>query len=295
MTELYPLSRLQHNFGRTLGTMANSRAVHNEVARRLTDRLADMKRPFPLVLDLGSGAGSFAPHMAEVGLTPDSLIHTDIIPALLTGRSAVGLSAESPLPFANGTFDLIISNLMLHWVNNVPQALMHIGRALKPDGLFLASTLGNNSFTEFKTAFDTIGSHHAHVIPLTDVQSAGAALQKVGFAMPVVDRDVITVTYPDFTALYEDIKNTGSRNLHPNRARGLMTPRTLKAMETVYTDMFALPDGKLPVTLEVLYLHGWRPHSSQQKPLKPGTATVDLSEVLKSLPSRRLQEEDSNT
>lgn len=282
MQLLYPFPLLKATFSHG----QDQHPLAEEVASRLAERMADMRRGFGTVLDLGSGTASMAASLAQAGVTPDTLIHADLVSGNLHHPLSVALNAEHPLPFANGTFDAVISNLMLHWINDVPQTLMHIGRALKPDGLFLASTFGNDSFIELKTAFAESGSRHAHTIPFTDVQSAGAALQKVGYAMPVVDRDVITVTYKDFAALYTDMRLAGSRNLHPARSRGLMTPRQLRRMEDAYRTNFARPDGTLPVTLEILYLHGWRPHTSQQKPLKPGSATVSLDEVLKTLPPR---------
>jgi SAM-dependent methyltransferase len=280
---LYPANLLRRNFARAADGLSGRWIIHNEIARRLTEKLADMRRPFDTVLDLGSGTATFAEHLADAGLTPRALVHADLTPEALRHPLSVAVNAEHPLPFANGTFDLILSNLMLHWLNDVPQALMHMGRTLKPDGLLLASTLGQDSLHEVRTAFADAGLPHPRTIPLPDVQKAGAALQKVGFALPVVDRDVLTITYRSFADMYTDLRQTGSRNLHPNRARGLLTPRQLARMESAYRANFARPDGTLPLTLEIIYLHGWRPHASQPKPLKPGSATVGLDEVLATL------------
>lgn len=263
------------------------REVTDHLRHGLLDRLADTKRRFTRALDVGSGPaaldGLFPP-----GTEPADLVALDFShPRLAANPTLLRVQADltAPLPFAPSTFDLIVCSMVLHWVDDVPAALLNVGRLLKPDGLFLASTLGLDSFHELRTAFAESGSPYGHVMPLTDVRSAGMVLQRVGFAMPAVDRDTITLTYSSFDHLYADLKAAGP-NLHPQRCPGLLGPRRLRAMEQTYRALFALPDGRLPLTIEVLYLHGWRPHASQQKPLKPGTAQIPLTDVLRTLPPK---------
>ncbi len=256
--------------------------VFSAIAERLCERLLDIKYNFNLSLDLGSGFGGVANSFPE-NKTSKHLIELDLsLPVLEknNGRMRVSANAEMPLPFADKTFDLVISNLLLPWINNPTRFLAQAGRVLKDDGLFLASTIGQESFWQLRQAFIKAGSTNQHINPLPDIQTAGQILQSVGFALPAIDRDLITLKYSSFNDLWRDFKAIGATNMHPERNKGITTPQLLRNVEKHYTDLFALPDGQIPLTLEVIYLHGWRPHHSQQKPLPRGSAKVDLSEVL---------------
>lgn len=260
--------------------------VYAEVAARLCDRLEDTKRTYPLALELGTGSGTVGESFPQ-SKQPETLITLDLSHEALKGaRDAQAYSlilqanAEMPLPFAPKTFDLVLSNLLLPWANNPQRVLAQAGQALKEDGLFLATTLGDQTFYEFQHVFAAMGSEAPHINPLPDVQTVGSILQAVGFALPVIDRDVITLEYTSFADMLADLKAVGPTNLHPERKRGLTTKAFWDKVEQTYTQMFATDKGTLPLTLEVIYLHGWRPHHSQQKPLPRGSAQVDLSQVL---------------
>lgn len=257
------------------------------MAEDILTRLQDTKRSFPTVLEVGAGTGTLRGVLHPL-YGAERYVSVDISQAALDkcGGETLVADVEEELPLANGTFDAVVSNMMLHWVNDVPGTLIRLGRLLKPDGIFMASTLGAESFPELKAAFVAAGSEVPHIIPLTDVKSAGMALQKVGFAMPVVDRELVTLTYPTLAALWQELRDSGSHNYHPARQKGLTGKKQWQAMEEHYRKEFATDDGRVKVTLEVLYLHGWRPHSSQQKPLVPGSATVELADVLKTVPKK---------
>jgi len=140
--------------------------------------------------------------------------------------------------------------------------------------------LGVESFPELRAALVEAGWGAGHIIPLPDVQQLGMALLQVKFALPVVDRDLLTLTFDTPEAMLLALRQCGARNLHPARARGLTTPRQYQRLLAAL-ERQRRPDGKLPLTLELIYLTAWRPHPSQAKPLKPGSATVELAEVLK--------------
>lgn len=280
--KLYTPQQLQQHFRGQHGS-----DLSRIMAEDIFTRLQDSKRPFPTLLEVGAGTGTLRgvlyPHYGQ-----ERYLSVDLSAASLGQCSGETLTAnvEEDLPLPNASFDLVVSNMMLHWINDVPGTLIRLGRLLKPDGLFMASTLGAESFPELRAAFAAAGSEVPHMIPLTDVRSAGMALQKVGFAMPVVDREMITLTYPTLSALWQELRDSGSRNYHPARQKGLTGKRQWLAMENHYRKEFGTDDGRVKVTLEVLYLHGWRPHHSQQKPLAPGSATVELAEVLKTIPEK---------
>lgn len=256
--------------------------VFHEVASRLCDRLLDTKKTFSCGLDIGAGFGSVR-HSLPPKKQPKLFVEADFCYPVLqqnTSSHRMLLDAEAPLPFAAKSFDLITSNLMLPWLKNVPKFLAQSGRMLTEDGLFLASTLGKESFYELNSAFLEAGSTTPHVNPMPDVQTVGEVLQNVGFALPVIDRDKITLEYQNFETLWADLKAMGATNMHPARLRGLMTPRLLNRTKEIYQEQFTNKHGCLTLTLEIIYLHGWRPHKSQQKPLPRGSGAIDLTAVL---------------
>jgi len=284
-TALFKQDIVCDNFKHVAPHFTQTSIIHAEVARRLVDRLHDIKRDFPTVLDLGCGTGHVSKLLLETGYNKNQITSADICPQMLqqaTGKQVL-LDAEKPLPFPNEHFNLILSNLMLPWINDVPGCLLHAGRALKKDGLLLATTLGLESFKEFRYAFQAAGSKGAHIPPLTDLQAIASLMQRLKFALPVLDRDTITITYPDFASLYADLKQSGVKNMHPARSKGLMGKKRWQKMEEIYAQEFMLENGQIPLTLEILYLSGWREDSSQPKALKPGSKAVPLSDVLSDL------------
>ena len=193
---------------------------------------------------------------------------------------------EEALPFADGSLDLVVSALALQFVNDLPGTLIQIRRALKPDGLLLAALIGGDSLTELREAFaqaesEIEGGASPRVAPFADVRELGALLQRAGFALPVVDSDRLTVRYKTVLRLMRDLRRMGATNVldrappHAAQAR-----RRYAGMAEIYAERFADADGRLRATFEIVWLSGWAPHESQQKPLKPGSATQRLADAL---------------
>ena len=211
---LFDRKIVRRHRNRAATTFADHDFLHREIADQLADRLRDVKRDFATVLDLGGGHGttSFDP-------APETLITADLSERLL-GRMPGNLRVsadEEFLPFGENAFDLIASTLSLHWVNDLPGALVQIRGALKPDGLFLAAMLGGDTLIELRRAFleaeaETTGGTSPHTSPVADVADAGALLQRAGFALPVIDTDTITVTYSDMFALMRELRGMGEAN-----------------------------------------------------------------------------------
>ena len=221
-----------------------------ESAKRMADRLADTKRQFGAILNLSRDAGATQA----------------LVPTATPNAAAPGL---------------ILANLTLATLDDPVTSLHAHLASLRPDGLFLATTPGAGSFPEFRHAFHDAGfGHQAHATPLPDVQECGILLQRLKLAMPVVDRDIVTLTFADFPALYRNLRRHMAHNYHPDRARHLFTPRHFARMEAAYRTRYPRPDGRLPVTLELIHLHGWKPHGGQQQPLKPGQGKVSLVKIL---------------
>lgn len=256
-----------------------------EVGERLADRLNDVRRTFPLALDLGCRRGLLA------GLLPEragveTLVQCDLSAAMLDtapGLRVVG--CEEALPFAHGRFDLVLSLLSLHWVNDLPGALLQIRHALKPDGLFLGAMLGGQTLTELRRSLADAeialeGGLSPRVSPFADVRDAGNLLQRAGFALPIADAETITVSYGDPFALLADLRGMGEANAVLGRRAGFSRRATLFDALARYRTVYGGPDGRVPATFEVIFLVGWAPDASQPKPLRRGSGRARLADAL---------------
>jgi len=183
-----------------------------------------------------------------------------------------------------GGFDLAVSVLGLHRLNDLPGALIQIKRALKPDGLFIAALFGGSTLTELRDAFaqgeiETTGGLSPRVAPMADIRELGGLLQRAGFALPVADVERTTVRYRDFFKLVGDLRAMGETNALAGR-KPFLSRATLAAALTHYRDKHSDAEGKLIATFDIIYLLGWAPDDSQQKPLRPGSATSRLADAL---------------
>ncbi len=257
--------------------------LFEEVAGRIADRLDDVRRDFARILDLGARGGVMARALGARGGRP-FVVHVDLAEPLVRGLPGAVVADAEALPFAGG-FDLVVSCLDLHWVNDLPGALVQIRRALRPDGLFLAALLGGDTLAELREAWlaaeiEIEGGAGPRVSPFADGRDAGALLQRAGFALPVVDTDRITVTYADAIALMRDLRGMGEANAVALRRRGGTRRATLLRAAAIYGERFAGADGRVRATVEVVTMTGWAPHAAPQQPLKPGSATMRLADAL---------------
>lgn len=257
--------------------------LFREVGDRLLDRLEDVRRTFPLALDLGAHDGWMAREAAGRGGI-ETMVSADLSPGFARQAPAPRLAAdEELLPFGDASFDLALSNLSLHWVNDLPGALIQIRRALKPDGLFLASLFGGETLTELRAVLLEAelaerGGAAPRVSPTADVRDAGMLLQRAGFALPVIDTDRLTVTYPDALALMRDLRGMGETNALAERSRA-PTPRAVFARAAaLYAERHP---GRIEAQFDVLFLSAWAPHQSQQKAARRGSGAVGLGEALR--------------
>lgn len=266
--------------------------LFREVADRLLERLGDVRRTFPLALDLGCHNGVVGQILgAQSGGTAavGRLIQSDLSPAMAGLAAAPGNPAlaadEEALPFAPASFDLIVSVLSLHWVNDLPGCLLQVCQALKPDGLFLAAMIGGDSLAELRGALlqaeiDVEEGASPRVSPFADVRDMGGLLQRAGFALPVADVDSITVTYPSALALMQELRGMGESNADSSRRRVVTRRETLLRAAELYAERHGTAEGRIPARFEIIYLTGWRPHDSQPKALRPGSAAARLAEAL---------------
>jgi SAM-dependent methyltransferase len=201
------------------------------------------------------------------------------------GPALSAIADEEVLPFAPGSFDLIASALALQWANDLPGILIQIRRALAPDGLFLAALVGGQSLTELRTALTTAeaeltGGASPRVAPFADVRDLGALLQRAGFALPVTDIEPIIVRYASMFALMQDLRAMGATNALSERSRKPLRRAILLRAAEIYAGRFSDADGRVRATFEIVWLSGWAPHESQQKPLAPGSARMRLADAL---------------
>lgn len=257
----------------------------HRVADDLADRLALIRRAFPVAACLGAFHGVVSRRLRTLpGL--EQVIDVERAPrlaALCDGPTVV--ADEEMLPFAHASLDLIVSALALQHVNDLPGALIQMQRALKPDGLLLAALLGGATLNELRQAFviaetETTGGASPRVAPFADVRDLGALLQRAGFALPVADADIVQVAYPDAFALMRELKSMGMANALVERRRAFLPRATLLRAAEIYAQRFARPDGRILATFEIIKITGWAPHPSHQRALKPGSAKSRLADAL---------------
>jgi NADH dehydrogenase [ubiquinone] 1 alpha subcomplex assembly factor 5 len=281
-------------FDRSLLRKRRSRFAHEvgerefllaHVAREIAERIEIMLRDFPRALDLGAYHGLLG---RTVGALPS-------VGDMIYAESAYAYAAQCPrpalvcdedlLPFKDGSLNLVVSGLALHRVNDLPGSLIQIRRALAPDGLFMAAALGAGALIELRTALleaegETTGGASPRVSPFGDVRAYGGLLQRAGFALPVVDTEVLTAVYPGPRDLMREVRALGGGNVLTARSRAPLPRRTLERAEEIYRERHGTPDGKITATFEFVFMSGWAPHESQQQPLKPGSAAQRLADAL---------------
>jgi SAM-dependent methyltransferase len=256
----------------------------DRVAADLAERIAVVLRRFERVVDLGTPTDALRRALAgndNVGMIVAAVPDAERLDAAFPRVAA----DEEALPFADGSLDLVVSALALQFVNDLPGTLIQIRRALKPDGLLLAAMLGGESLSELRASFaqaesEIEGGVSPRVAPFADGRELGALLQRAGFALPVVDSDRLTVRYGSVFALMHDLRRMGATNVLIERRRAPLKRATLQRMAEIYARNFADSDGRLRASFEIVWLSGWVPHESQQKPLKPGSATRRLADAL---------------
>jgi SAM-dependent methyltransferase len=192
---------------------------------------------------------------------------------------------EETLPLRDASLDLVVSALALQFINDLPGTLIQIRRALRPDGLFLAALAGGETLTELRQAFAVAEAEiedgiSPRVAPFPDVRDMGALLQRAGFALPVTDVDRLTARYDSPISLMHDLRRMGATNALVERSRRPLKRATLTRMSEIYAERFADRDGRIRATFEIIWLSGWAPHASQQKPLAPGSARRRLADAL---------------
>ncbi|GGE18753.1 SAM-dependent methyltransferase [Polymorphobacter glacialis] len=254
-------------------SFATADFLHAAMADEIRERVAAIKRDFTAVLDLG-GPAPIWPGATRLALAPRAISIVADAPDVVAD--------EDRLPFADASFDLVVSAAGLASVSDLPGALVQARRVLKPDGLFVAAFVGGMTLHEMRA--DLIeadiagtGGAAARLAPMVEAQAAAALLQRAGFALPVADVDRLTVRYSSLFALFDDLTAMGARS--PLSSRTPLRRDVLAEAASRFAAR-AAPDGKTAITVEIIHLAGWAPAPSQQVPLKPGSATNSLAKAL---------------
>ncbi|MCP1911049.1 SAM-dependent methyltransferase [Bradyrhizobium elkanii] len=238
----------------------------------MADRLQAVSRSFSAAADVWTPG---------VGLA-------DVLRGRVAAVDAIGFSEAEALGLPPESLDLVVSALAFQFVNDLPGVLAQLRRALKPDGLLLASMLGGDTLTELRQSFaaaeaECEGGASPRVAPFADLRDIGALLQRAGFALPVTDVDRVVVRYSSAFALMADLRRMGATNVLRERRHTLTRRATMLRMAQIYGERFADPDGRIRATFDIVWLSGWAPHESQPKPLKPGSAKASLEAAVKGM------------
>lgn len=254
------------------------------VAEDMSARLDATLRPFSRALDLGTPGPQVA-QMLAAREGERKLTRASPLPEPASPDWSLAVVDEEILPFGAESFDLVVSALALQYANDLPGVLVQIRRALAPDGLFLGCLMGGQTLQELRAAFaeaeaEITGGASPRVAPFADLRDMGALLQRAGFALPVTDIDTLTVRYRDMFALMKDLRAMGATNALAQRRRTPLRRDVLLRAAQIYAVRFADADGRVRATFEIVWLSGWAPHESQQKPLQPGSAKMRLADAL---------------
>ncbi|NCO02834.1 MAG: methyltransferase domain-containing protein [Alphaproteobacteria bacterium] len=247
---------------------------------QLLSRLDIIRREFETVLQLGNRTALDKTKIKGL----QTLDISDTILPIHHNEDFI-LCDQEWLPFDKDRYDLIISPLHLHTINDLPGALTQLKNALKADGLFLSAILGGETLYELRDVMsraeiEVTGGMSPRVAPFADMPQMGSLMQRAGFNLPVVDSEIVTVTYDHLFKLMHDLRYMGEGNALIERSKSFNNRKLMMRSAELYQELYAEEDGRLKATFEIIFLIGWKPHESQQKPLRPGSAKNRLADAL---------------
>ncbi|MFN3912377.1 methyltransferase domain-containing protein [Hyphomonas sp.] len=287
--QIFDRARLAARRNRVAKTFADYDFLRQRVLTDLESRLDDTSRKFERGLELGASGGELSARLIASGKA-QAMVAGDTAARFNDAARARGVEAEEvdeeALPFPPASLDLVVAPLTLHWVNDLPGALAQIRRALKPDGLFVGALFGAGTLAELRSVLTEAESElmdglAPRLSPLPGLRDMAGLLQRAGFALPVADRDTVTVRYAEPARLLADLKGMGERAAF---ARGTAQPlprRVLARALELYRERHSAADGRVPATFEILHVLGWAPAPGQPKPLTPGSARVSLADAVR--------------
>ncbi len=283
---------IRRSFGRAASDYTAAAVLQHEVEARLLERLDDMSITPHRILDVGAGPGSGSLALKKRFRKADIIALDLALPMAHMAKRNAGwfrpkytavCGDAAQLPFADGAFDLVFSNLCMQWIPDVPALFSQWRRILAPGGLLLCSSFGPETLWELRDAFGKADGDASHVNHFAPMQALGDAMLYEGFRDPVLDTDRFTLTYAHAADLMRELRSIGAGNALSNRRRSLTGKSRMQAAFTAY-ETHRRADGTLPATYEVLYAHGFAPEPGQ--PRRDGG--MDIASVpLAKIPIRR--------
>lgn len=238
--------------------------LQKEIGSRLLERLMYLKISPNYILDIGGGTGSLCADLSTI-YPHATIVNLDIAELMLNADKSNALKCCADFdmpPFKDNQFDLIISSCALQWSIDLKQTINQLNRILKDNGILMFSTFGPDTLKELKQSWLCIDSN-THVNEFSDMHLIGDILLQHRFIDPVVDKEDITVTYKNASSLMHDLKNMGASNKNSNQPKGLTSPKTIKAVNEVYEELFLREDGNIPATFEIIYGLCWGKQTQQ--------------------------------
>lgn len=263
--------QVKRAFSGAAGTYDEHAVLQREVADRLLQHLEFTKIDPHRILDIGCGTGHFTrllnqrfkkADITALDLSENMVRHTNRAHSRRMpwhGKRHHIVSDACLLPFSDGSFDLVCSNLTMQWTSDPTVMMQEMRRVLAPGGLMLFSTFGRRTLAELRQSLAEISSGHAGlVLPFPDVTSLGDSLMNLAVELPVTDADLFTLTYPNSMALVRELKHIGASSAAiRNRPSGLYGRALLKQLETIYNAKQRSEDGRIHATFEALYAQAW--------------------------------------
>ncbi len=283
--DIFDRKALQQHRDRAASNFREHDFLFRRINVQLSERLEIIKKQFNSALDLGCHTGQLGKVVSRRNKI-QNIVYCDISCEMARSCPMPRLVAdEEEMPFKDNSFDVVISSLSLHWVNNLPAALLEIARCLKPDGLFLAAMFGEKTLLELRRsliASESANSKHVYsrVSPFTTMRDVGNLLLRANYALPVVDRDNINVAYPNARALMAELRGMGETNSMRERPRHFTKPSILNATQTHYQKEKGKLCNQILAEFEIIYLTAWKSHHKQPQPLSRGSGKVPLIEAL---------------
>ena len=290
---IFDRSAWLHNRDRAATGYEKAAFLKELACARLAERLELVRRDFTHILDLGCHGGQMSPALpARFHEQSVKITQTDPSAAFVQRAKVANPSVQKNLvmsddilPIAPTSCDAVLSAIFLHWMNDLPGMLSQICLALRPDGLLLANMLGGRSLTELRgclaeAEIEICGGISPRCMPMADIRELGSLLQRAGFALPVADAELVTVTYPDMFRLMADIKAMGGQNCLFGRISHFTPRAVFMRAAALYKQKFSHSGGQIKATFELITLTGWAPDTSQPQPLRPGSAANRLAEAL---------------
>ena len=284
-------AQVRRAFARAARIYEQHDALQREVGQRLREQLVLCENPPRRVLDLGAGTGlgaaALARHYPEAHVIALDLalpmLHAARRHAGWRGRRYARVAGDAPqLPFADGVFDLLHSNLCIQWIADPRPLFVELLRVLRPGGFLLLSSFGPDTLRELRAAWAAADGTHPHVSRFLDMHDLGDAALAAGLRDPVLGSERMTLTYPDVDALLRELKGLGATNADAARVRGLTGRARIARMRAAYPRQ---PDGRIASTWEVVYLHGHAPREGEPRRTPDGQeATFSLDALRRSRP-----------